>query len=68
MQMLTTHWYRARYRDGRLPMFDAVFTYSSVEHSGLGKVKMKNLMYKTDMYNRAAFLTPTFDKYEQKNL
>ena len=28
--------FHQRYRDGSLEKFDAVFTYSSVEHSGLG--------------------------------
>ena len=27
-----------RYKEGTLDKFDAVFTYSSVEHSGLGKI------------------------------
>ena len=29
--------FRQRYIEGTLDKFDAIFTYSSVEHSGLGK-------------------------------
>ena len=30
--------FRRRYLEGTLDKFDAVFTYSSVEHSGLGQL------------------------------
>ena len=29
--------FRARYLDGTLDTFDAIFSYSSIEHSGLGE-------------------------------
>jgi len=29
--------FRTRYQDGSLPLFDLIFTFSSVEHSGLGR-------------------------------
>ena len=36
--------FRQRYIAGTLDKFDAIFTYSSVEHSGLGKVNFQNFM------------------------
>ena len=33
--------FRQMYKEKKLPLFDVIFTYSSVEHSGLGEYYKK---------------------------
>eukprot|EP00092_Neocalanus_flemingeri_P054318 GFUD01063962.1.p1 GENE.GFUD01063962.1~~GFUD01063962.1.p1 ORF type:complete len:207 (+),score=23.97 GFUD01063962.1:57-623(+) len=37
LEFIRPHEFRERYLEGTLDEFDAVFTYSSIEHSGLGR-------------------------------
>ena len=37
--------FRERFLNGTLETFDAVFTFSSVEHSGLGEIYFKNIAF-----------------------
>ena len=50
--------FRRKYLNGTLDTFDAVFSYSSLEHSGQGETWLLLLtLYKSHYYNAIMFIT-----------
>ena len=52
-EIIRPHVFYKRYKDGTLGKFDAVFTYSSVEHSGLGKLSYNHFCIDVSVKKKA---------------